>query len=158
MQTVVKWFDERFRLPEYRIADVGPWLISLRPTQPAIGSLVLSLRRPCGSLDGLSDSEAAQLAPAFRLIHKVLNSSFAPDKINYLALMMVDPQVHFHVIPRYAEPVVFRGQEFRDAGWPGPPDLQSGDINEDTMQELLALLQAKAGQGAPTKNQSLRVW
>jgi len=38
-------------------------------------------------------------------------------------LMMVDPNVHFHVIPRYSEPRRWNGVEFPDAGWPGPPQL-----------------------------------
>ena len=38
-------------------------------------------------------------------------------------LMMVDPNVHFHVIPRYSEPRSWNGIEFPDAGWPGPPQL-----------------------------------
>jgi len=37
--------------------------------------------------------------------------------------MMVDPDVHFHVIPRYAAPPSFGGTAFADAGWPGPPNL-----------------------------------
>ena len=38
-------------------------------------------------------------------------------------LMMVDPNVHFHVIPRYAEPRSWNEIAFADAGWPGPPRL-----------------------------------
>ncbi len=41
-------------------------------------------------------------------------------------LMMVDPHVHFHVIPRYDGDRAWDGVEFADAGWPGPPDLKSG--------------------------------
>ena len=40
-------------------------------------------------------------------------------------LMMVDPNVHFHVIPRYSELAQWNGIEFPDAGWPGPPQLGS---------------------------------
>jgi diadenosine tetraphosphate (Ap4A) HIT family hydrolase len=40
-------------------------------------------------------------------------------------LMMVDPNVHFHVIPRYAGSRSLGGIAFADSGWPGPPDLKS---------------------------------
>ena len=40
-------------------------------------------------------------------------------------LMMVDPNVHFHVIPRYSEARHWSGIEFPDAGWPGAPQLGS---------------------------------
>ena len=33
---------------------------------------------------------------------------------NYLMLMMVDPHVHFHVIPRYAAPQRFEDVDFPD--------------------------------------------
>jgi diadenosine tetraphosphate (Ap4A) HIT family hydrolase len=44
------------------------------------------------------------------------------DKVNYVSLM-ADPNVHFHVIPRYGSARVFHGTEFIDAGWPKPPDM-----------------------------------
>ena len=45
------------------------------------------------------------------------------EKINYLMLMMVDPNVHFHVIPRYEGGREWQGREFVDVGWPKVPDL-----------------------------------
>jgi diadenosine tetraphosphate (Ap4A) HIT family hydrolase len=52
-------------------------------------------------------------------------------------LMMVDPDVHFHVIPRYAGQRRFADTVTRDAGWPGPPEL--GRINDldDTQRDAL---------------------
>jgi diadenosine tetraphosphate (Ap4A) HIT family hydrolase len=47
------------------------------------------------------------------------------ERINYLMLMMVDPNVHFHVIPRYSKARHWKGLEFPDVGWPGPPQLGS---------------------------------
>jgi diadenosine tetraphosphate (Ap4A) HIT family hydrolase len=47
------------------------------------------------------------------------------DKINYLALMMVDPHVHFHVVPRYAGERKFGTLDIPDRGWPKHPDLSS---------------------------------
>ena len=36
---------------------------------------------------------------------------------------MVDPHVHFHVIPRYARAQRFEETELPDTGWPGQPNL-----------------------------------
>ena len=49
-------------------------------------------------------------------------------KFNYLMLMMVDPHVHFHVIPRYKGSREWpkgeaSAREFVDVGWPKAPDL-----------------------------------
>jgi diadenosine tetraphosphate (Ap4A) HIT family hydrolase len=58
------------------------------------------------------------------------------ERINYLMLMMVDPNVHFHVIPRYSEPRSWDGIAFPDAGWPGPPRLDNA-IALDARQRAL---------------------
>src|SRR3546814_19148561 len=51
---------------------------------------------------------------------------FSSDLINYLMLMMVDRDVHFHVLPRYAETQSFSGVAYPDGGWPAAPDLGGG--------------------------------
>ena len=38
-------------------------------------------------------------------------------------LMMVDPHVHFHVIPRYGGSRTIAGLEVTDHGWPRTPEL-----------------------------------
>ncbi len=69
-------------------------------------------------------------------------SAFQPyDRINYLMLMMVDPHVHFHVLPRYAQTRVFDGVQFPDTGWPGPPDLKSAtDLGQQSQVLLMQTL------------------
>ena len=52
-------------------------------------------------------------------------------------LMMVVPDVHFHVLPRYAEQRAFEGRTHRDEAWPGPPritaDLGLSDAEHDAL-------------------------
>jgi diadenosine tetraphosphate (Ap4A) HIT family hydrolase len=52
-------------------------------------------------------------------------------------LMMVDPHVHMHVVPRYAKPQFFDATEFADSGWPGPPDLKSAPVLTDKLRKNL---------------------
>jgi diadenosine tetraphosphate (Ap4A) HIT family hydrolase len=57
-------------------------------------------------------------------------------------LMMVDKDVHFHVLPRYAHTCIFDQMEFDDPGWPGPPDLaQSNKTGEAINQRIKRTLQ-----------------
>ncbi|HZU51781.1 MAG TPA: hypothetical protein VE968_07895, partial [Sphingomicrobium sp.] len=59
------------------------------------------------------------------------------ERINYLMLMMLDPHVHFHVIPRYSEPRTWNGVEFVDEGWPGPPRLETATkLNPEQRQRM----------------------
>ena len=73
-------------------------------------------------------------------IERLLKAKTAYEKINYLMLMMVDPDVHFHVIPRYSGEREFGGLAFPDAGWPGPPNL--GAAVDPGPEGLRALVEA----------------
>ena len=113
----------KFGNPDTVIAETEHWVVQLRPQQVTLGSLVLISRQPVPafgdiSLDGFSD-----LKPVINQIETVLKRFVDYQKINYLMLMMVDNDVHFHVLPRYQGNREFQGLTYSDAGWPGPPAL-----------------------------------
>jgi diadenosine tetraphosphate (Ap4A) HIT family hydrolase len=56
------------------------------------------------------------------VIESTLKETFSYDIINYLMLMMVDKQVHYHVLPRYETTIDFAGLSWKDIYWPGIPD------------------------------------
>lgn len=115
----------KFGDPQTRIAQTAHWTVLLRPKQPTLGSLVLVCREPARAFAGLSAGAYADLRAVVRAIEPALRDVSAYERVNYLMLMMVDPDVHFHVIPRYQGSRSFLGADYRDAGWPGPPDLQA---------------------------------
>lgn len=117
-----------FGHPATLIKDYGSWMVLLRPAQPSLGSLVLAATEPALALSALSADAFAVLPRAIRDIEATLGRAFGYDKINYLMLMMVDPHVHYHVIPRYAAPQSFGGQTFVDAGWPKVPNLGAATV------------------------------
>ena len=55
----------------------------------------------------------------------------------YLMLMMVDKEVHFHVLPRYENDQAFGGVVYPDSGWPMAPDLAAGLVLESEQMESL---------------------
>ena len=114
----------KFGAPETSIHTYSSWLVLLRPAQVTLGALILAAREPVTAFSQLSPAGFTDLARVTRDIETLLSHLFHYDKLNYLMLMMVDPHVHFHVIPRYAEKRAYGGVEFSDAGWPGPPDLE----------------------------------
>lgn len=118
-------FVTKFRIKELELFNFNHWIVSVRPQQPTIGSLVISLKRDCVSLSDLTSDEGGELALVFSKTEKLLKTAFSYDKINYLCLMMVDHQVHFHVIPRYENPVSFEGNTYKDKACPGPADVLS---------------------------------
>jgi len=113
----------KFGWPETAIADLGRWAVMLRPEQPTLGALALVCKEPVGTFGEVSSEAHLELGRAVAAIEAMLSGAVGYEKINYLMLMMVDPDVHFHVLPRYAGARSFEAQEYPDAGWPGPPAL-----------------------------------
>jgi len=116
---------EKFGYPASLLHEYRSWVVLLRPAQPTLGSLVLACKEDATALGAVSSAAYAELSLATADIERALRQVFDFQKINYLALMMVDPHVHFHVIPRYAGPREFEGCACADPGWPKAPDLTS---------------------------------
>ena len=113
----------KFGAPDTCIHTYSSWLVLLRPAQVTLGALVLVAREPVTAFSRLSEAGFTELAQVTRDVEVVLSHLFDYDKLNYLMLMMVDPHVHFHVLPRYAAERRYEGEVFSDNAWPGPPDL-----------------------------------
>lgn len=113
----------RFGHPRTTLAEYRHWTVMLREDQPTLGSLVLCVRGDHRRMSAVPAEAYAELARVTADIEAALHAAFAFDRINWLVLMMRDPQVHFHVLPRYAAPRRFAGRDFADPGWPKPPDL-----------------------------------
>lgn len=135
-KTVLKDFQKKFKIKELTVLEFKYWLLSIRPQQPTIGSMVISLKRSSDNLKSLLSEEAQELSIVFSNTEILLKEAFGFDKINYLCLMMVDRQVHFHVIPRYSLPVQMFGKSFVDNTWPGPPDLSISISNDAELNKI----------------------
>jgi diadenosine tetraphosphate (Ap4A) HIT family hydrolase len=116
---------EKFGYPATLLKEFRHWLVLLRPAQPTLGSLVLAAKNDAPAYSKLPPEAFAEQAEAVAVIEKALSAFTGYERINYLMLMMVDLNVHFHVIPRYSEPREWNGVSFPDTGWPGPPQLGS---------------------------------
>jgi diadenosine tetraphosphate (Ap4A) HIT family hydrolase len=115
----------KFGYPATLVRELDHWVVLLRPAQVTLGSLVLAAKSDASAYGELPAAAFAEQGRAVAEIERTLRAFCAYERLNYLMLMMVDPNVHFHVIPRYSEPRRWNGLEFADAGWPGPPQLAS---------------------------------
>jgi diadenosine tetraphosphate (Ap4A) HIT family hydrolase len=132
---------EKFGYPGTQLKEFDHWLVLLRPAQVTLGSLVLAAKSDCTSYSDLPREAFAEQADAVAAIERALTASVAYERINYLMLMMVDPNVHFHVIPRYSEARNWNDISFPDAGWPGPPRLDSAlKLDPDQLHRLVTEL------------------
>lgn len=141
--SILEEFQEKFRVHSLLVREFEHWYWSVRPVQCTLGASILSLKRAAEKFSALNPEESAELAAASSVMEQILGEAFHYDKINYLMLMMVDPQVHFHVVPRYASKRSFAGREWSDAGWPKLPALTGEPENEETLSAVAERLRSR---------------
>ena len=127
----------KFGYPESLVREYSKWMVLVRPAQVTLGSLVLVCKDPATAFSRISAEAFRELETVIREVEASLSALWSYQKINYLMLMMVDKDVHFHVIPRYDGDRSFEGVTFSDAGWPGAPDLANPRLLEGEMLEKL---------------------
>lgn len=125
-----------FGYPDSLIKEYEYWVVLLRPKQVTVGSLVIAAKSEATHLGQLSTEEWSEFALVSKKAEELLRSVFGAEKFNYLALMMKDPNVHFHLIPRYSQPLELDGEQFTDADWPVKTEMNSLEIDD---QQLAAI-------------------
>lgn len=115
----------RFGYPETLICEYEHWVVLLRESQVTLGSLVMCASSDVTEFSQLPSVAFEEMGTVVADIESGLYRAFHYDKINYLMLMMVDPNVHFHVFPRYASERSACGLTIADTGWPAAPRLDA---------------------------------
>ena len=144
----------KFGHPGTLVRDFEHWVVLARPAQPTLGSLVLAAKSEATAFGDLDGAAHAELKSVTATIESALRRAVDYDRLNYLMLMMVDPHVHFHVIPRYDGAREFGASEFGrrefvDVGWPKVPDLgHAVALEGDDLTALVTWLKEHFTQGA----------
>ncbi|MEP3231696.1 MAG: HIT family protein [Hyphomicrobiales bacterium] len=123
--------------------ELDHWCIMVRPAQPVLGALVLACKQPVTAFSDIDEDGFRELQIATKTIETMLKAAVDYEKINYLMLMMVDPHVHFHVLPRYSGTRAWQGIQMDDDGWPGQPDLgKAVKLTSDQQTDMVAFLRS----------------
>lgn len=131
----------KFGYPDSVVKEYSKWLVLARPEQVTLGSLVLACKESAKAFSDIGGGAFQELGTVTRDIESCLGELWSYDRINYLMLMMVDPDVHFHVIPRYDSERTFGGLAFRDGGWPRLPDFGDATaLGDGQFRELVSFL------------------
>jgi len=134
---------KKFGHPHTLVAEYEHWAVLLRVQQVTLGSLVLVANSAVERFSGLAPAAFTEMGQVTRDIEGALRRTFDYEKINYLMLMMVDPHVHFHVIPRYSSERSACGLTVIDGGWPKLPALAEwAEPTLDQQQELIELIKS----------------
>jgi diadenosine tetraphosphate (Ap4A) HIT family hydrolase len=134
----------KFGYPQTLIRDYARWTVLLRPQQATLGALVLVCKDGAEAFGDISAEAFGELQRVIGDIEAGLTAFRPYQRINYLMLMMVDRDVHFHVLPRYAETQSFEGADYPDKGWPAVPDLAAA-VQPDAASQAALVAALKAG-------------
>src|SRR3954452_7888083 len=85
------------------IREFEHWIILLRPAQVTLGSLVLAAKSNVTAYGDLPREAFVEQGDAIAATERSMVLFPGYERIKSLMLMMVDPNVHFHVIPRYSQ-------------------------------------------------------
>lgn len=130
--------------PEWRLCEIKRyehWVLSISPGQPTLGTCVVKAMRPnVFQIWELTAEEFAELGLVLRELELGMaqDSAFKPDRFNTFQLCNVNPQLHFHVIPRYSQPREFAGQTWEDQGFGALPVWKgvSGGLEAPTVLKI----------------------
>ena len=118
------------------------WVVLFRDKQVTPGSVIIMDKTvQARSLGDISSDAWGEFGVITKEVEGWLTKAFGAEKFNYLALMMKDPEVHFHVIPRYSKPVKIGDNEYTDADWPLKTELNSLAISDNDTDEIKKRLQ-----------------
>lgn len=97
------------------------WKIIIASDQAYLGRCYVTLKRHCGDLAKLENSEWSDFIELVKKLESVLKKSFNATMFNWTCLMNnayqndpPNPHVHWHFRPRYNHKVEFAGEVFED--------------------------------------------
>ena len=132
-QTIVK-----FGYPATLIREYQHWVVLLRPAQATLGALILACKDEATRFSHISPEAFSEMGSVVADMETAFDQLFDYQKLNYLMLMMVDPDVHYHVLPRFDSDQTFADVTFTDPGWPGPPNIgHDNNASDSVTQQLL---------------------
>lgn len=125
------------------------WIVLFREKRVTIGSaIIMSKHLDKTSLGEVPVVAWGEFGVVCRDLEEVVRRTFGAEKFNYLALMMYDPEVHFHVIPRYSQPVHVAGKEFVDPDWPEATKKVAMELDVEVLEVVKrAMMTAYVEQG-----------
>ncbi len=137
---------EKFGYPGTLIKEYDHWVVLLRPAQATLGALILACKDEANRFSDITPEAFTEMGQAVRDIERGLSSLFDYQKLNYLMLMMVDPDVHYHILPRFEAEQTYAGSTFTDPGWPGPPNVgHDNEASAEVKEKLITELKAAMG-------------
>lgn len=137
----------KFGYPDTCIREFEHWIILLRPAQITLGSLVVSTKSEIMQFSHIPAEAFSELKLVTDILERSLIRAVQAEKFNYLMLMMVDPHVHFHVIPRYEGARQIGEVSIEDQDWPEAPRIsRSRQLNPIEVEKIVSFFKGVFNQ------------
>lgn len=130
------------------IKSMKYWDLYLAPSQTYIGTSVLALKRVCIGLRDIKPNEWEEFNILTNVIENSLIESFNTTLFNWSCASnsafrdnKSEPQVHWHIHPRYKENVFFEGMEFVDKEFGYAPRPKNDEIPKKIRLKIVEIIQ-----------------
>src|SRR5690606_17068126 len=110
----------KFDLDNNLIKEYKHWMLLVRKKNVKLGSCVAILKRDAFPLSEVTPEEMKEYTVLTKEVELAIKKAFDSHLVHHLALMFIDKQIHFHIIPRYTEVVEFAGMNWEDDNSPDP--------------------------------------
>lgn len=130
-------FAGRFSDPNLVIKQGKYWTIAFRWGTTTLGNCVIICNRECPTFGELTTKEMAEFPEMCRWYENKIKSLYGAVKFNYLAMMMKEEFVHFHIIPRYDHEINKYGRVWIDEEWPKGTKMPKIEVPDEVLQQVL---------------------
>jgi diadenosine tetraphosphate (Ap4A) HIT family hydrolase len=132
---------KKFNYPSSLVKEYDNWYWLIRSKQLTLGSSIIISKHNIENYSDLELKSFIELKEVVSEVESKLKKFTNYKKINYLMLMMEDPVVHYHVIPRYEEELTFFNKTYKDFGYPSLPDFKNYiELTQNEMQEIIKII------------------
>lgn len=129
--------------------ETNKWAILLAPNQADLGRCYVTLKEHKGDMAELTSEEWLEFVDIVKTLEGAIRKAFGADLFNWSCLMNnafqvspALPHVHWHLRPRYAQPVIFEGIEFKDLLFGHHYDSRlSKELDRKMMNKIYAAIQ-----------------
>ena len=136
-----------------QILTTDYWTVGILPDQAYLGRALITLLTHKSSPGGLSREEWADFESILPRLEEAYQKAFGADPLNIGCYMNnafkadpPHPHVHWHVFPRYRQPVELKGASFSDERY-GEfyDDGATRPVGDDVIQEIVQRLKDRLG-------------
>lgn len=130
------------------VVDSDIWRVELNPNQQHLGRTFVGLREHKSSLSELSIEEVIEFHRIVVALEMGARAAFSPDLFNWMCLMNnakrddQQPHVHWHMVPRYSESVMFNGHTYTDSAWPRQYNTGADAVYSPSPDEIAIITQS----------------